>query len=102
MLEKKLPWGKLWIVGQTPTFDIVHEVIEPGKAVPLAYYKTRTAIIYILEGRGKCLGKDIKKGDLLKFGPKEKHELINTSNKNLEFIYICIPPHDNKDFVECE
>ncbi|UCG95644.1 MAG: cupin domain-containing protein [archaeon] len=100
MEEKKLPWGKLWIIGESPEFDVVSEIVEPGKALPLCYYNKRTVLIYILDGEGKCLDGTVRKGDLLKFGPGEKHELVNTTDKDLSFIYICIPPHEDGDFIQ--
>ncbi len=97
-MEKiKLPWGELIIVGTTDELSVGVDIILPGKETDQkgTYLKKGLAIYYVMEGRGLCAEKPVKKGDLLKIIAGQEINIKNNSKKDLKVMTIYLPPYDD-------
>jgi mannose-6-phosphate isomerase-like protein (cupin superfamily) len=96
-MEKiKFPWGELTIVGETKELSVGVDIIFPGCQIGQKgmCLKKGLAIYYVLEGKGLCGKRKIKKGDLLKITAGKEIYLKNDGSKNLGILTIYMPPFD--------
>jgi len=75
---------------------IIHGRLEPGSTIGYHKHETNSEIIYILEGKGKCLYDDgeetLKAGDCHYCPKGHSHGLINDSEADLVFFAV-VPEH---------
>jgi mannose-6-phosphate isomerase-like protein (cupin superfamily) len=82
-------------LGGAKNHSFGHVVIPPNCSSLLHYHPKAEETYYVLKGKARMIidGKDYKLGseDAILICPKEKHQIFNTGNENLEFIVICAP-----------
>src|SRR5271167_1298337 len=94
-VRDKGPWG-----GGHP-FDVERVVLFPGKKnYPYHAHAAQTEYYVILSGRGRSIGENgksnpIKAGDHYICHPGEAHQIINDSDRDLE--YLVIADHHRAD-----
>ena len=79
-------------------------LLPPGTLVPYHYHENRESVIFIIAGEGIEVieGEEnpVKEGDVMYIPPREKHSLINRSDKDLRYLEFYTVPPVTADFHE--
>ncbi len=94
----KTKFGKIkFFKTREASFNI--ETVKPKKKLPTCYLKKNYGYLIIIDGKARSSKGNLKKGDFIKIKPKEKFWIENSSNKNLKYLAVDIPPVKEKDIV---
>jgi len=89
---------------QTNNLGGMFGLLPPGTLVPYHYHENRESVIFIIAGEGieviEGEENQVKEGDVMYIPPKEKHSLINRSDKDLRYLEFYTVPPVTADFHE--
>ena len=79
-------------------------LLPSGTQVPYHYHEKRESVIFVISGEGIEVveGEEIpvKEGDVFYIHPREKHMIINRSDKDLRYLEFYTCPPVTADFHE--
>ena len=78
-------------------------IIPPRCSSRPHYHLEAEETFYFIKGKGKMIVEnrefDIAPGDAVLIMPSERHQILNSSENNLEFIVVCSPAWNQNDCV---
>lgn len=95
--------GKSLSSGNANKHSFSHAVIPAFCSSRPHYHLEAEETFYFLKGKGRIIVDerkfDVDPGDAVLIIPQERHQILNNSENNLEFIVVCAPGWDQKDSV---
>lgn len=80
-----------------------HAIIPSRCSSRPHYHPEAEETFYFVKGKGKMIVEnrkfDVEPGDAVLIMPSERHQILNSSENNLEFIVVCSPAWNQNDCV---
>lgn len=91
-------WSEIcdgWHLLQREDMSIIQERVPAGGAEVMHYHTKSRQFFYVLEGEGSMVFEDhqvvLRKGEGIEIAPQVKHQFMNRSNADVNFLVISIP-----------
>jgi mannose-6-phosphate isomerase-like protein (cupin superfamily) len=91
-------WGEIcdgWHLLKRADMSVIQERVPASGAEVIHYHQVARQFFYILEGEGTMVFEDhevvLKKGQGLEIPPLIKHQFMNRSNADVQFLVISVP-----------
>lgn len=92
-------WGEVcdgWHLLKRDEVSVIQERVPAGRAEVMHYHTRARQFFYILEGQGTIVFEEgtvvLEKGQGIEIAPEQKHQFINQSNADVQFLLISVPP----------
>ena len=92
-------WGEIcdgWHLLKRADISVIQERVPSGGTEVMHYHEKARQFFYILEGEGSIELEGniivLKKGQGKEIAPQVKHQFQNTSNADVHFLVISVPP----------
>jgi mannose-6-phosphate isomerase-like protein (cupin superfamily) len=95
--------GKSRSSGNAARHSFSHAIIPASCSSRPHYHLQSEETFHFTKGNGRMIVDerkfDVGPGDTVLISPKEKHQVLNNSDKKLEFIVVCAPGWNQNDCV---
>jgi len=101
--KEKRPWGTFENLLDTEYCKVKQIIIKPGQAPSYQYHFKRSEVWVVVQGEGELKLDDmitqVTKGQIIHVPLKAKHQIKNTSDKNLIFIEVQLGDYFGEDDI---
>jgi mannose-6-phosphate isomerase-like protein (cupin superfamily) len=92
-------WGEIcdgWHLLKREDMSIIQERVPANGREVMHHHNTSRQFFYILEGEGTMVFENgqvvLQKGEGIEIAPQVKHQFLNQSNADVNFLVISVPP----------